>query len=85
MISIDSNQDILMAALAENIRRFRQAAGLSQKDLASAIGTSHPRISEIENGSGNPTIKTLERIASVLTVDIVDLFERPKSAKKTKK
>jgi transcriptional regulator with XRE-family HTH domain len=73
-------QDI-MVALATNLRKYRTKAGISQKQLADSVGTSHPRISEIENGRGNPTLDTIEKIARVLNIQTIDLL-RPEKPKK---
>jgi len=60
--------------LARNVRRLRQARGLSQDELADAIGIQTSAISHIENRRGNPTMVTLELLAQALGVRLVDLF-----------
>jgi len=46
-------------------RRMRKILGMNQKDYARKVAAISPRIlSEFENGSGNPTLATLEKIAS---------------------
>ena len=47
------------------VRRMREHAGLSQKQLAERIGTSQPHISDIERGIGlqGPTYLMLARAA----------------------
>lgn len=47
------------------VRAARQAAGLTQKQLAQRIGVSQPRIAELERGEGSqgPTISLLARVA----------------------
>jgi transcriptional regulator with XRE-family HTH domain len=66
--------------LAQNVRIFRIKRRMSQKDLASAVGTSHSRISDIERGTGNPTLKTIEAIAAALGTSVERLV-REKMAK----
>jgi transcriptional regulator with XRE-family HTH domain len=66
--------------LAQNVRIFRIKRRMSQKDLAAAVGTSHPRISDIERGTGNPTLKTIEAIAAALGTSVEKLV-REKMAK----
>ena len=57
--------------------RFRilelcKEAGINQTELADKIGLSRVGLSKAING--NPTVDTLERIASALEVDITELF-----------
>lgn len=70
-----------MVTLAANLRKYRTKAGISQKQLADSVGTSYPRISEIENGKGNPTLETLEKLAKALNIRAVDLLIPAKPAK----
>lgn len=46
----------------------RQAAGLSQRELARRAGVPASTIGRIERGAVSPTIQTLERLASALGV-----------------
>ena len=49
----------------EATRLMRKILGMNQKDYARKVAAISPRIlSEFENGSGNPTLATLEKIAS---------------------
>lgn len=41
----------------------RKAAGLTQKDLAERTGIAQADISRLENGSANPSLRTLQRLA----------------------
>lgn len=51
--------------IREATRLMRKILGMTQKDYAQKIAGVSPRIlSEFENGSGNPTLATLEKIAS---------------------
>ena len=51
--------------IREATRQMRKILGLTQKDYAQKIADISPRIlSEFENGVGNPTLATLEKIAS---------------------
>jgi transcriptional regulator with XRE-family HTH domain len=48
----------------EATRRMRKILGMNQKEYAQKVVGISPRIlSEFENGSGNPTLVTLEKIA----------------------
>lgn len=44
----------------------RLEAGMTQKQLSEKTGINQSNISKIERGTGNPSIATLERIASAL-------------------
>ena len=49
----------------EATRRMRKIIGMNQKDYARKVAAISPRVlSEFESGSGNPTLATLEKIAS---------------------
>ncbi len=41
----------------------RAAKGITQKELADITGINQADISKLENGNGNPSLRTLERIA----------------------
>ena len=50
--------------IREATRRMRKILGMNQKEYAQKVAGISPRIlSEFENGSGNPTLATLEKIA----------------------
>lgn len=42
----------------------RKASGLTQKELADKTGIAQGDISKLENGSANPSLKTLQRLAA---------------------
>lgn len=52
--------------LAVSLMKARENAQLTQKQLADLVGTSQNAISRVENGNGNPSLKTLTRIADAL-------------------
>ena len=41
----------------------RKESGMTQKELSSITGISQADISRLEHGTGNPSIKTLKRVA----------------------
>jgi transcriptional regulator with XRE-family HTH domain len=53
----------LMSALppSELLRVARHAAGLTQADLARALGTTQAAVARLERTGANPTVKTLDR------------------------
>ena len=56
------------------IRKYRQAAGLSQKELASRLGISNSRVSNWEQGINRPDADMLADICRVLEVSPSDLL-----------
>jgi ribosome-binding protein aMBF1 (putative translation factor) len=63
--------------LGENVKRLRTGLRLSQADLARAIGTDQSAIGLIELKRANPTLLTIERLATVLETTVVELLSKP--------
>jgi transcriptional regulator with XRE-family HTH domain len=57
-------------AIAAEVRRARDDAGLSQRRIAYAAGVSQGTLSEIETGEVEPTLEVLARIAAALGGEI---------------
>ena len=53
----------------------RTASNLTQKELAERTGIAQTEISRIENGSRNPSIKLLQRLAEGLNMNLKISFE----------
>ncbi|MFZ5682991.1 MAG: helix-turn-helix domain-containing protein [Pseudomonadota bacterium] len=62
--------------LARNLRRLRLERGLSQDDLAAEAGIRQALVSAIEVATANPTLESLDRLASALKIDMAALFDR---------
>jgi ribosome-binding protein aMBF1 (putative translation factor) len=60
----------LAAEVGERIRTAREAAGLSQRDLASRMGTSQAAIARLEAGGVGATLTTLHRVAVALDLEL---------------
>lgn len=61
-------------AIGANLRRIRQARGLTQEQLADAAKVSRPTVTNIETGkSAAPSSKTLAVLADALHVDPSEL------------
>jgi transcriptional regulator with XRE-family HTH domain len=62
--------------LINAILNARKENNLTQKDLSEITGIAQGDISKIENGNGNPSIKTLKRLAQgmgkTLRIEFVD-------------
>lgn len=61
---------------ARNLRRARQAQGLSQEDLAHKAEIDRTYVSSLERGIYSPTIEVVERLAIALGTDTADLLRR---------
>ena len=66
--------------LGRGVRAARLRAGLTQEELARRAGTSQEALSLLERGGGNPTMKTLERIARALDCSLEITFGEPSAA-----
>ncbi|MEK7804248.1 MAG: helix-turn-helix transcriptional regulator [Planctomycetota bacterium] len=61
--------------VGSNVRTCRIKAGMTQEELALKSGLSQGYINQLENGKRNYTQKSLELIASALSVTVIDLFK----------
>lgn len=61
--------------VGRRVRRLRTERGISQIALADQAELTRSNLSRIENGRAEPGIRTLERIARALNVDVRDLFD----------
>lgn len=73
-----SRPDVLVH-VAANVRRLRQAAGLSQQALAEAAGVSRRMLVSIERGDVNVSLTTLDRLAEALGVIFHVLVQPPET------
>lgn len=55
----------------EQIKTARITSGLTQKQLADAIGSYQANIAEIEAGRKSPSLKTLQKIVDVTGISII--------------
>ena len=61
-----------------NIRRLREAAGLSQSALGRAAGVTQGWLRDIETGRiKSPGVTVLRKIAKGLDVDVAELLREP--------
>jgi DNA-binding XRE family transcriptional regulator len=64
----------LERAIAGQLRRLRQARGLTLTETAARTGMSAPMLSKIENASISCSLSTLDRIAEAFDVPVTALF-----------
>lgn len=65
----------LLQHVSANLRRARQAAGLSQAALAERADVSRRMITMIETGEGNVSLGTLDRLATALGLAFAELVQ----------
>ena len=57
------------------IAKARAESGMTQKELSEKTGITQAEISKMENGNGNPSIKTLKKLAAGMNMKLVISFE----------
>ncbi|MEZ0094020.1 helix-turn-helix domain-containing protein [Streptacidiphilus sp. EB129] len=62
--------------LAANLKRVRTERGLSISELSRRSKIGKATLSQLESGTGNPTIETVFSLSRVLEVPISDLVDR---------
>jgi len=56
--------------LGRQVRKMREAHGLSQRELAERMQTTQSVIARLEAGGSKPSISTLERVAAALDTSV---------------
>ncbi len=64
----------ILISIGRRIQSVREKRGLTQSQLEEKTGINTKYISAIECGQKNVTIKTLEKIANGLNIDLYALF-----------
>jgi len=68
---------MLQNRLGQRIAELRLNRGLTQVQLARAVGGSMEFISRLERGVNAPSVAWLDGLARALKVEVVDLFTFP--------
>ena len=66
--------------LAQNLKRMREARGLSQASLAEHSGVPRPTIAHLESGQANPTLHVVLRVARALGISVDGLVDAGEAA-----
>jgi len=61
--------------LKNSVKEIREAAGLTQEELAAAVNLSRQSIIAIEKGRFTPSVLSALTIAEVLNVSVEELFQ----------
>lgn len=70
----DSDTASLGARFSRAVSARRKELGLTQAQLAEALGVDTETLSRFERGKHLPSLKTLERLAALLVVPLSDLL-----------
>jgi DNA-binding XRE family transcriptional regulator len=77
----------LARMVASRLIAYRSEQGLSQRQMAKALGVSQPRVVELESGEKNPQIETLVKIAAATGIefafDVVPVGQEPMLVRKS--
>lgn len=74
--SMDANNGITITFLDQNIRYLRKRLNISQEELANRIGLNRGNIASYENGSAEPKLCNLLKLAHIFRVTISDLTQK---------
>ena len=70
------NSLITNTSSSNNIKRLREAKGLSQEKLARLADVANNTLIKMESGENkNPTLETLKKVAKALGVSVDDLIK----------
>lgn len=67
-----------LAVIAAAIRRERERAGISLSELAKRAGLAKSTLSQLESGTGNPSVETLWSLGVALGVPFSALVDPPR-------
>ncbi|MEV5967411.1 XRE family transcriptional regulator [Kribbella sp. NPDC051952] len=73
-MSTDENRSTaFIERMGREVRRRRQAGGMTVQTLADRAGLSRRMLTQIEQGTANPSLVTVDKIANALGVDFAAL------------
>ena len=70
----DGSEKILELAIGRELRAFRRGQEVTVAELANRTGLSIGMLSKIENGNTSPSLKTLQTLATALSLPITAFF-----------
>lgn len=68
------SEDSIKKTISVNIAKYRELAGMTQKELAKKLDITPSRVSNWEQGANCPTIDILFEVCEVLGVSINDIY-----------
>jgi len=73
----------LREVFATNLRRWRNARGLSQDDLAYEAEVSRSYLSQLEKGANYASLKIVARLAQAFDIEPAELLRMPARQRKS--
>ena len=55
--------------------KARKKSGMTQKEISEKTGIAQPDISKLENGNANPSVRTLQRLANAMGMELKVKFQ----------
>ncbi len=68
-------QNFFKMDISEQIKKVRKEKGFSQQEVADKLSMNRVQYNRIETGKSDPTMNILQRIATVLDINVVEFFE----------
>ena len=76
-ITLEQRQEDVRRSMIERLVAYRKGLGISQKEIADALGVSRPNIGRFEKPDYNPTIDMVVKVADQLGLDVeINFIER---------
>lgn len=72
---MEKNTNEYLVRIGKNLRKIRDAKGMSQQMLADLSNVDKSTILRIENGKYNPSILVLRKLAHTLNVNLNQIIE----------
>lgn len=69
--------DPIDIAVGDRIRQLRKARGITQTELANAIGLTFQQVQKYEKARNRISASKLAQIANIFNVDVAELFQTP--------
>jgi transcriptional regulator with XRE-family HTH domain len=74
MDTLELARTLIIMGFPERLSAIRKKRGLTQKSLAEVAGLSHIQVHRYENGSAQPTLEAIKRLAVALAVSTDELI-----------
>lgn len=69
-LSLEEMQNDMKFSVLQEFVKLRKSRGITQEELSKRTGIARPNIARIENGSYNPTIEMMVRLAQGLDMHL---------------